>query len=221
MRLKRPFEYDIKPNEVDKGNHWLTLDLKNVSIDVMTQLDIQLHSLDSYFINVYGTGSYVSKLESNETRSIPFQIAAHGSSNLYVTLTGYRDGVYFYWETPMEKIRVRAEVAEIKNLFVLTHPYTSIGKTIEVEAIIKAITGGKTLELSFWVDTRTGTFEKIADIKTKILEKMRRFATLQSLFLKKLEFMRYMLIFMMEPRCLDVKTTPYMSRVNEVTYNFT
>ncbi|MBN1682649.1 hypothetical protein JW865_03755 [Candidatus Bathyarchaeota archaeon] len=171
MRLKRPFEYNIKPNEVDKGNHWLTVDLKNVSTDVMTQLDIQLHSLDSYFINVYGSGSYVSNLEQNETRSIPFQIAAHGSSNIYVTITGYRDGVYFYWETPMEKIRVRAEVAEIKNLFVLTHPYTSIGKTIEVEAIIKAITGGKTLELSFWVDTRTGTFEKIADIKTKILEK--------------------------------------------------
>jgi hypothetical protein len=32
------------------------------------------------------------------------------------------------------------------------------------------VTGGKKLELSYWVDTRSGSFEKIADIETKVLE---------------------------------------------------
>ena len=171
MRLKRPFEFEITPNKVDKGNKWLTVNLKNVSVDTLTQLDIQLHSLDSYFIGFYGTGSYVSEIQPQERRSVPFQITAHGTSNVYATITGYRNGVYFYWDSPIEKIQVGTEVAELKNLFVLSHPYTSIGKTLQIEAIIQAITGGKKLELSFWVDTRTGSFEKIADIETKNLEK--------------------------------------------------
>ncbi len=170
MRLKRPFEYKIKPKQVDKGTRWITVDIKNVSTDKLTQLDVQLHSLDSYFFGIYGTGSYVSELNPEETRSIPFQITAHGTSSVYVTVTGYRDGVYFYWESPMEEIKVGAEVAELENLFVLSHPYTAIGKTLEIEAIIRAVTGGKKLELSYWVDTRSGSFEKIADIETKVLE---------------------------------------------------
>jgi len=170
MRLKRPFEYKIKPKQVEKGTRWITVDIKNVSTDELTQLDVQLHSLDSYFIGIYGTGSYVSELNPEETRSIPFQITAHGTSSVYVTVTGYRDGVYFYWESPMEEIKVGAEVAELENLFVLSHPYTAIGKTLEIEAIIRAVTGGKKLELSYWVDTRSGSFEKIADIETKVLE---------------------------------------------------
>ncbi len=170
MRLKRPFEYKIKPKQVEKGTRWITVDIKNVSTDELTQLDVQLHSLDSYFIGIYGTGSYVSELNPEETRSIPFQITANGTSSVYVTVTGYRDGVYFYWESPMEEIKVGAEVAELENLFVLSHPYTAIGKTLEIEAIIRAVTGGKKLELSYWVDTRSGSFEKIADIETKVLE---------------------------------------------------
>lgn len=170
MRLKRPFEYKIKPKQVEKGTRWITVDIKNVSTDELTQLDVQLHSLDSYFIGIYGTGSYVSELNPEETRSIPFQITAHGTSSVYVTVTGYRDGVYFYWESPIEEIKVGAEVAELENLFVLSHPYTAIGKTLEIEAIIRAVTGGKKLELSYWVDTRSGSFEKIADIETKVLE---------------------------------------------------
>jgi hypothetical protein len=124
MRLKRPFEYKIKPKQVEKGTRWITVDIKNVSTDELTQLDVQLHSLDSYFIGIYGTGSYVSELNPEETRSIPFQITAHGPSSVYVTLTGYRDGVYFYWESPMEEIKVGAEVAELENLFVLSHLYS-------------------------------------------------------------------------------------------------
>ena len=170
MRLKRPFEYKIKPKQVEKGTRWITVDIKNVSTDELTQLDVQLHSLDSYFIGIYGTGSYVSELNPEETRSIPFQITAHGTSSVYVTVTGYRDGVYFYWESPMEEVKVGAEVAELENLFVLSHPYTAIGKTLEIETIIRAVTGGKKLELSYWVDTRSGSFEKIADIETKVLE---------------------------------------------------
>ena len=170
MRLKRPFEYEIKPKQVDKGTHWITVDLKNVSADVLSQLDVQLQSRDSYFIAVHGTGNYMPELKGNVITSIPFQITARRTSTVYVTVAGYRDGVYFYWESSAEEVQVGAEAAALKNLFVLSHPYTAIGKTLEIEAIVKAIVGGKKLDLSFWVDTRHGSFDKIAEIETKELE---------------------------------------------------
>ena len=171
MRLKRPFEYEIKPKKVDEGTHWITVDLKNVSTDVLSQLDVQLQSRDSYFIFVHGTGSYVPELKGNVITSIPFQITARQTGMVYVTVNGYRDGAYFYWETPIEEIHVGTEVAALENLFVLSHPYTAIGKSLEIEAIIQALVGGKKLDLSFWVETRSGAFNSIAEIETKTLEK--------------------------------------------------
>lgn len=170
MRLKRPFEYDIKPNKLNRGDNWITVDLKNMSADVLSHLDIQLHSLDSLFINVYNKSSYITEIQPKDIRSIPSHLQVNGNARLYVTITGYRDGVYFFWETPVKKMQIRSDIAEIQELFILTHPYTAIGKTIEVEAILKAIKVGKKLELSFWVDTKNETMKKIADIETKELE---------------------------------------------------
>jgi len=170
MRLKYPFEVEIKPKEVDFGLHWITVSLKNFSDDDLYNLDVKLNSLDSYYVWVYGSGQYVPNIESNETEIVPFQVSASGTTSVYVTASGRRNGDYFYWESPRFRLQVGRETAELRNLFVLSHPYTAIGKTLEIEAIIKAIVGGKKLDLSFWVDTRHGSFDKIAEIETKELE---------------------------------------------------
>jgi hypothetical protein len=52
----------------------------------------------------------------------------------------------------------------------LSHPYTTIGKPIEAEAVIEGVAGGKSLDLQFWVDTPSGSFDKIADVETKVLD---------------------------------------------------
>ncbi len=49
-RYKYPIEYELNPTSVDKGNSWLTLKLKNTSRDTLKGVDIQLHSLDTYYL---------------------------------------------------------------------------------------------------------------------------------------------------------------------------
>jgi hypothetical protein len=170
MRLKYPFEVEVKPREVDFGLHWITVSLKNFSDDDLYNLDVKLNSLDSYYVWVYGSGQYVPNIESNETEIVPFQVSATGTTRVYVTASGRRNGDYFYWESPRFKLSVGREAAELRNLFVLSHPYTTIGKTIEAEAVIEGVAGGKSLDLQFWVDTPSGSFDKIADVETKVLD---------------------------------------------------
>jgi len=170
MRLKYPFEVEIKPREVDFGLHWITVSLKNFSDGDLYNLDVKLNSLDSYYVWVYGSGQYVPNIESNEMEVVPFQVSATGTTSVYVTASGRRNGDYFYWESPRFKLTVGREAAELRNLFVLSHPYTTIGKTIEAEAVIEGVAGGKSLDLQFWVDTPSGSFDKIADLETKVLD---------------------------------------------------
>ena len=57
-RHKHPIEYELKPRDIDVGPNWVTLTLKNISDKPLRHLDVQLHSLDTYNLWVYGTGLY-------------------------------------------------------------------------------------------------------------------------------------------------------------------
>jgi len=174
-RYKYPIEYELTPTEIDVGTNWVTLKLKNIGRDDLRYVDVQLHSLDTYNLTVYGTGlfgagHYLPSLESDEEQEVVFRVNALGSANVYVTIKARRlGGQYFAWESGWTNLRVSEEKAEIGRLLVLSNPYTAIGKTLSAEATIKGLRKSTGLRLEFWVEPPTGKSEEQATIEIKDL----------------------------------------------------
>jgi len=151
------------------------LKLENIGREDLIYLDIQLHSLDTYNLTVYGTGlfglgHYLPHLKSNEEKELVFRVNAVGSANVYVTIKGRgARNRYFTWESGWMNLKVSEEKAEIGRLLVLSNPYTPIGKTLSAEATIKGLQKSKGLKLEFWVETPSGKSEEQATIEIKDL----------------------------------------------------
>jgi len=173
LRYKYPVEYELNPTDMDKGKQWLTLTLKNIGNKTLKRLDVELHSLDTFYLSPlffpFGIGHYIGELQPDEEREVVFQVNAQGSADVYATISARRDGEYFSWESGWTHISVSEEKAEIGRLLVLSHPYTTIGKTLSVEATIKGLRKSTGLKLEFWVDPPAGKFEKQATIDIKEL----------------------------------------------------
>jgi len=173
-KCKFPIEYELTPTEIEKGTNWVTLKLKNIGSETLTDLDVQLHSVDTYNLTVYGTwwigaGQHIAELEPNKQHELVFRVNAIGSANTYATLKGRRDGKYFWWESSWTNLHVNDEKAKIERLLVNSNPYTSIGKTISAEATVKGSRKNGGLKLEFWVETPSGKNEQQATIDIKDL----------------------------------------------------
>ena len=173
-RMKYPLRYELTPAEMEEGLSWLTLSLKNIGKESLKGLDIQLHSLDTYNLTVYGTGGigagqFLAELKPEKEIELPFRVNVIGPANVYVTIKGRQDGEYFWWESAWTNIRLVEEKAEIGRLLVLAHPITTIGKTLSVEATVKGLKKSSGLALEFWVETPSGISEKQATIDLKDL----------------------------------------------------
>jgi hypothetical protein len=172
MRWKYPIVYELNPTLINKGNSWLTLKLKNISGDTLRGADTQLHSLDTYYLTVYGTwwgfgaGQYIKELKPNEEVELVFRINALGSADVYATIIAHAN---FWWESGLTHIYVNEEKAELERLLVLSHPYTRIGKTLSAEATVKGLRKGAGLKLEFWVEAPSGKSEKQATTEIKEL----------------------------------------------------
>ncbi len=171
LRRKGPFEYEVTAEKIEKGTNWLTLRLKNISKDSLRGLDIQLHSLDTFYLTVYGTGFYRMRLEPNkEEKDLVFQVNVLGSTDVYVTIKTRKEfEEYFFWESGRTHIYLDEEKADLERLVVLSHPYTTIGKTLSAEATVKGLRNGAGLKLEFWVETPSGKSEEQATINIKEL----------------------------------------------------
>jgi hypothetical protein len=170
MRTKFPIEYELNPAKIDQGTHWLTLSLKNIGSETLRELDVQLHSLDTLtlYFTVYGTGHYLPEFKPGEERNIVFRVTAYGSTYVYASIKARKGGDYFWWESGWTNIYVE-DKAEIERLLVLSHPYTTIGKTLSAEATIKGLRKSTGLKLEFWVETPSGKFEERAKMNRKEL----------------------------------------------------
>jgi hypothetical protein len=171
LRYKYPIEYELNPTEMNKGKQWLTLTLKNIGNKTLKRLDVEFHSLDTFYLSPlffpFGIGHYIGELQPDEEKEVVFQVNAQGSGDVYATISARRDDEYFSWESGWTHISVSEEKAEIGRLVVLSHPYTTIGKTLSAEATVKGLRKGTGLKLEFWVETPSGKFEEQAttDIK--------------------------------------------------------
>ena len=174
-RYKYPIEYELSPTEIDVGTNWVTLKLKNIGRETLKNLDVQLHSVDTYNLTVYGTslfgaGQYLPHLKANEEKELVFRVNAIGSANVYVTLKGRgARSRPFMWESGWTTLTVREEKAEIGRLLVLSNPYTTIGKTLSAEATVKGLRKSTELKLEFWVEPPSGKSEEQATIEIKDL----------------------------------------------------
>jgi hypothetical protein len=173
-RYKYPIEYELEPTEIERGASWVTLKLKNVGSETLRELDVQLHSLDTYNLSVYGSwlmggGHYLSELRHDQEKDVVFRVTANGSANVYATIKARKAGEYFWWESGWTKIKLNEEKAEIERLLVLSNPYTTIGKTISAEATIKGLQKSTGLKLEFWVENPSGKNEQQAKIDIKDL----------------------------------------------------
>ena len=172
-RIKYPFEYEFNPTDMDKGKQWLTLTLKNIGNKPLKRLDVELHSLDTFclfpFIFPSGIGHYIGELKPDEEREVAFQVNANGSADVYATIRARKDGDHFGWESGWTHISVIEEKAEIGRLVVLSHPYTTIGKTLSAEVTVKGLRKVTGLKLEFWVESPSGKFEEQVTLDIKEL----------------------------------------------------
>ena len=147
--------------------------LKNAGSEPLKRLDVELHSLDTFPLTPlflpYGTGHYIRELKPDEEREEVFRVNATGSAEVYVIIIARKDGKNFWWESGFTHISVSEAKAELERLVVLSHPYTTIGKTLSAEATIKGLRKGTGLKLEFWVETPSGKFEEQAKIDIKEL----------------------------------------------------
>ncbi|MDH5451057.1 MAG: hypothetical protein OEX77_09230 [Candidatus Bathyarchaeota archaeon] len=174
LRYKYPIAYELNPTEIEKGTNWVTLKLKNTGSKTLKDLDVQLHSLDTYNLSVYGTwwfgaGQHITELGPDKEKELAFRVNAIGSANVYATIKARKEGKYFWWESGWAHILISEQKAAIGHLLVLSNPYTTIGKTISAEATIKGLQKSTGLKLEFWVETPSGKSEQQAAIDIKDL----------------------------------------------------
>jgi len=162
MARRHSIEYEVSPRSVEAGVRWLTLKLKNLGAEDLTMLEVRLNSLDTQSLNVFGTGSYLSALKAGEEKEVFFQVSAHTTGSVYVTLDGQKKDRPWRWESPGISVSVGEDVAELVSLFALTEPYPILGEEITCEAIVRGLAPSRNLVLEFWAQTPSGEFRSLA-----------------------------------------------------------
>lgn len=169
IKIRHPVEFEIIPERVERGTKWVTLRIRNLSDNTLKNLDVNLNSRDSFFLEPLGTGKYVFELKPNEEELLPFQVQASATTDVYVSINGIENENAFYMESPDIPIRVSDQPADLRSMFVITEPYPPLEETLKCEANIVGQNRSEELNLEFWADTPSGRFEQIGDIKTKQL----------------------------------------------------
>jgi hypothetical protein len=170
VRYKRPIEYELSPETLERGTHWMTLRLKNKEDDTLQNLNVKMHSIDSLHISFRNPHGYIYLLKPNEEKYLHFQVDANTTSHLYISIRGRKNGDHFHWDSPLLREEILGDPAEIERIFV-SNPYGNIGRELEVEAVIKGLGDSDGLNLAFWTDTPSGEYEEIADMKTRRMSK--------------------------------------------------
>ena len=138
-RRKYPFEAIVTPEVLERGRHWITVQLKNVSTDPFVDVSATLYTTNSHDIDILPSGSFhfVKELAPQDTEVLNFHIFANHTGWAYLHVTAYRYGVYVSWYSPYYEVRITEDPAEIKTFFV-NRPYWAYEETIETETVVHA-----------------------------------------------------------------------------------
>ena len=73
-RRKHPFEATVTPEVLDRGRHWITVRLRNVSTERLVDVSATLYTYNSHDLDVLPSGSFHFVKELRPSR--------HGSAQL-------------------------------------------------------------------------------------------------------------------------------------------
>jgi hypothetical protein len=138
-RRKYPFEAIVTPKMIDRGHHWITVQLTNVSTEPLVDVSATLYTTNSHDIDVLPSGSfhYVKELRPQDMEVLNFHVFANHTGWVYLHVTAYRYGAYVSWYSPHHQVRIIEDPAEIQTFFV-NRPYWAYEETIETETVVHA-----------------------------------------------------------------------------------
>ena len=138
-RRKYPFEATVTPEVLERGRHWITVQLRNVSTERLVDVSATLYTYNSYDLDVLPSGSFhfVKELAPQDTEVLNFQIFANHTGRVYLHVTAHRDGALVSWYSPDQEVRLTEDPAEIQTFFA-NRPYWAYEETIETETVVHA-----------------------------------------------------------------------------------
>jgi hypothetical protein len=136
---KYAFEAIVTPKVLERGRHWITVKLRNVSTDPLVDVSATLYTTNSHDIDTLPSGSfhYVKELRPQDTEVLNFHVFANHTGWVYLHVTAYRYGAFVSWYSPHHEVRLIEDPAEIQTFFV-NRPYWAYEETIETETVVHA-----------------------------------------------------------------------------------
>jgi hypothetical protein len=138
-RRKYPFEVTVTPEVLDRGRHWITVQLRNVSTERFVDVSATLYTYNSHDLDILPSGSFhfVKELRPQDTAALNFHVFANHTGRGYLHVTAYRDGALVSWYSPDQEVRLKEDPAEIQTFFA-NRPYWAYEETIETETVVHA-----------------------------------------------------------------------------------
>jgi len=138
-RRKYPFEAIFTPKVLERGRHWITVELGNVSTEPLVDVSATLYTYNTHDLDVLPSGSFrfVKELRPQDTEVLNFHVFANHTGWVYLHVTAYRYGAFVSWYSPYHEIRLIEDPAEIQAFFV-NRPYWALEETIETETVVHA-----------------------------------------------------------------------------------
>jgi hypothetical protein len=163
MATKHPIEYALQPRTVpDIGVYALTLRLRNIGEQALSEADVKLESLDTGCVRILGREAPLSRMEPGQEQRLDFQASIQATGEVYATLEGDLDGERLRWETPNLRIQVGGQPAELVSFLALNEPRARVGDPITCEATIRGLATSTSLVLEFWAEMPSGEFRSLA-----------------------------------------------------------
>src|SRR5665647_793899 len=112
-RNKYPFEVKVASNTLDRGHHWLTVQLRNRSNEPLNDVGATLFTYNSHDIDVLPSGSFhfLKEFHPKDTAALNFHVFANHSGRLYLHVTAYRNGSLVSWYSPDQDLRLKEDPA--------------------------------------------------------------------------------------------------------------
>ena len=138
-RRQYSFEATVTPEVLERGRHWITVRLRNLSMERLVDVSATLYTYNTHDLDVLPSGSFhfVKELRPNDTAALNFHVFANHTGWVYLHVTAYRDGAFVSWYSPHHEVRLIEDPVEIRTFFV-NRPYWALEETIETETVVHA-----------------------------------------------------------------------------------
>ena len=166
-RRKHPLEATVSPEVLERGRHWITVRLRNVSTERLVDVSATLYTYNSHDLDVLSSGSFhfVQELSPHDMAALNFHVFANHTGWVYLHVTAYRDGAFVNWYSPYYEVRLIEDPAEIQTFFV-NRPYWAPEETIETETVVHALrdVSDLRLEIAATPPSKSHTLMDVVDI---------------------------------------------------------